>query len=165
MKRGEIAELTCSLAGALSEVGDPWSLLIVKELMLRNRRFDGIAAQTGISESSLAVRLKRLEKFGIIERRAYQDRPPRYEYRLSSKGADLWPALVTLTRWGDRWRGRTTPPLTFCCEACGSDARPRLTCESCSEVLDGRAVRAMQSREMQADRADRASSGGTTAPI
>ena len=157
MKRSELGALTCSLAGALAEVGDAWSLLIVKELMLRNRRFDGIAAQMGVSDSSLASRLKRLERLGIVERRAYQARPVRYEYRLTAKGQDLWPALVALTGWGDRWQGRETPPLTYGCVACGAaDAHPHLACEACGELLDPRVVTAVQSPEMQADRASRA---------
>lgn len=154
MKRSELGDLTCSLAGALAEIGDAWSLLVVKELMLRNRRFDGLAAQMGVSDSSLAARLKRLEALGIIERRAYQERPVRYEYRLTKKGEDLWPALVALTGWGDRWQGRETPPLTYGCVACGAaDARPHFACESCGGLLDPRTVTASQSEEMQAERA------------
>jgi DNA-binding HxlR family transcriptional regulator len=157
MKRSELGDLTCSLAGALAEVGDPWSLLIVKELMLRNSRFDGIAAQTGVSDSSLASRLKRLEALGIVERRAYQARPVRYEYRLTEKGQDLWPTLVTLTSWGDRWQGRETPPLTYGCVACGvADARPHLACAACGGPLGPRGVTAVQSSDMKAERARRA---------
>lgn len=157
MKRSELGGLTCSLAGALAEVGDAWSLLIVKELMLRNRRFDGIAAQTGMSESSLASRLRLMERLGIVERRAYQQRPVRHEYRLTPKGEGLWPVLVALTAWGDSWQGRQTPPLTYGCVACGgADARPHLACTSCDAPLSPRAVTPAQSRDMQAERARRA---------
>lgn len=154
MKRSELGGLTCSLAGSLAEVGDAWSLLIVKELMLRNRRFDGIAAQMGVSDSSLASRLKRLEQLSIIERRAYQQRPTRYEYRLTPKGADLWPVLVALTSWGDRWQGRETPPLAYGCVACGvADSHPHLACEACGALLNPRTVTASQSDDMRAERA------------
>lgn len=160
MKRSELGGLICSLAGALAEVGDAWSLLIVKELMLRNRRFDGIAAQTSMSESSLASRLKRLERLGIVERRAYQQRPVRYDYRLTAKGEGLWPVLVTLTGWGDRWQGRETPPLTYGCVACGAaDTRPHLACESCGTLLNPRAVTATQSDAMRTERANLATKG------
>ena len=159
MKRSELGRLTCSLAGALAEVGDAWSLLIVKELMLRNRRFDGIAEQSGVSDSSLAARLKRLEGLGIVERRAYQDRPVRFEYRLTAKGEDLWPVLVAMTGWGDRWQGRTTAPLSYGCVACGAaDARPHLACEACGALLNPRAVMAIQSEDMRAER-ERLASG------
>jgi DNA-binding HxlR family transcriptional regulator len=127
--------------------------------MLRNRRFDGIAAQTGISESGLATRLKRLERGGILERRAYQERPTRYEYRLTEKGADLWPTLVALTGWGDRWSGREAAPLVYQCNACGLDAHPHLACEGCGAALDPRSVAAIQSTAMQAARAKRAEAG------
>lgn len=152
MKRSELGALECNLASALSQIGDPWSLLIIKEIMLRNRRFDGIAAQTSISESSLAARLKSLERNGVIERRAYQSRPTRYEYRLTSKGADLWPTLVALTGWGDRWSGRETAPLVYQCNACGQDAHPHFTCEGCGTALDPKSVTPIQSDAMQADR-------------
>ena len=155
MKRSDLGELTCSLAGALAQVGDAWSLLIIKELMLRNRRFDGIAAQTGMSEGSLADRLKRLEDAGIVERQAYQDRPVRYEYRVTEKGADLWPTLVALTSWGDAWLGRKTPPMTYSCNACDHDAHPHLACSSCGEALDAHSVSAIQSRAMRKDRESR----------
>ena len=155
MKRSELGGLTCSLAGALAEVGDAWSLLIVKELMLRNRRFDGIAAQTGISESSLAARLKRLEQAGIVERRAYQERPVRHEYRLTSKGEGLWPTLVALTEWGDSWSGRETPPLKYVCTACGFDEGPHLACGGCGAKMTPRSVSAVQSEEMQTERTER----------
>lgn len=163
MKRSELGGLTCSLAGALAEVGDAWTLLIVKELMLRNRRFDGIAAQMGVSDSSLASRLKRLERLGIVERRAYQNRPVRHEYRLTAKGQDLWPALVALTGWGDRWQGRETPPLTYGCIACGvSDARPHLACEACGELLGPGAVAPTQSEAMRTERAQLAMGRSTS---
>lgn len=164
MKRSDLGGLTCSLAGALAEVGDAWSLLIVKELMLRNRRFDGIAAQMGVSDSSLAARLKRLETHGVITRRAYQQRPVRYDYRLTQKGEELWPVLVALTGWGDRWQGRETPPLTYGCVACGAaDARPHLACGGCGASLVPRTVTAIQSDDMRTERALRASAG-TTGP-
>lgn len=156
MKRSQLGALTCNLAAALTEVGDAWSLLIVKELMLRNRRFDGIAAQTGIAESSLADRLKRLEASGVVARRPYQERPVRYEYRLTEKGEALWPVLVALTRWGDGWSAHETPPLTYGCACCGvADARPKLACDSCGADLAPRTVTVTQSAAMQEDRARR----------
>jgi DNA-binding HxlR family transcriptional regulator len=157
MKRSELGDLTCSLAGSLAEIGDAWSLLIVKELMLKNRRFDGIAAQMGVSDSSLAERLKRLERAGIIQRHPYQTRPVRYEYRLTRKGEDLWPALVALTRWGDRWQRRGAPPLTFGCACCNTENTTiSLACDACGTPLDPRSVVVGQSEEMLADRARRA---------
>lgn len=157
MKRSELASgITCSLAAALSQIGDAWSLLIVKELMLCNRRFDGILAQTGIAESSLAARLKSLERAGVVEKRAYQQRPARYEYRLTKKGEALWPVLTTLTRWGDGWSAHKPPPLRYNCTCCGEDAAPRLACTRCNAPLDARSVVAVQSRAMTTERKARA---------
>lgn len=152
MKKSELGDLTCSVAGALATIGDAWSFLIVKEIMLRNCRFDGIAAQTGMSESSLASRLKSLEDAGIIRKFTYQERPVRYEYRVTERGADVWPVLVALAGWGDRWLGRTTPPLAYECVACGENARPHLACSHCGTDLDPKSVKPVQSRGMRKDR-------------
>lgn len=156
MKRSELGDLTCSLAAALAEVGDAWCLLIIKEVMLRNGRFDGIAAQTGMSASSLAGRLKGLERAGILIRRAYQTRPTRHEYVLTKKGQGLWPVLQALTTWGDNWSGRSEPPLTYGCKCCGErDAQPKLVCTGCGSDMNARTATAVQSSAMQLARSAR----------
>ena len=81
----------CSIAGALEVVGERWSLLIVRNVFLGLRRFDEIQANLGIARNVLQTRLKRLVEQGVLERVPYQERPPRYEYRLTEKGLDLWP--------------------------------------------------------------------------
>lgn len=156
MKRVELNQLTCSLAGALAEVGDAWSLLILKEIMLGNRRFDGIAAQSGMSVNSLTERLKRLSKAGVLEKRLYQDTPPRFEYRLTTKGEELWPVLAALTQWGDKWQGRKTRPITYECRTCHGDAKPQLACDCCGTRLAARKVTARQSGAMEKERLVRA---------
>jgi DNA-binding HxlR family transcriptional regulator len=96
----------CSIAGALEVIGERWSLLIVREVMLGVRRFDEIQADLGIARNVLQTRLTRLIEQGVLERRPYQERPLRHEYRLTDKGLDLWPAIVALMRWGDRYAAR-----------------------------------------------------------
>ena len=127
----------CSIAGALEVVGERWSLLIVRDVFLGLRRFDEIQADLGIARNVLQTRLKRLVEQGVLERRLYQERPPRYEYRLTEKGLDLWPTIVALMQWGDRYAraGRRpagaarTPRLRRAvdehriCERCGERAR------------------------------------------
>ena len=99
----------CSIASALSVVGEKWALLVVRELFLGNRRFDRIAANTGAPRDILTTRLRTLERAGIVTRRAYQDRPPRFEYRLTEAGRDLQPVLHALRTWGDKWAVDDTP--------------------------------------------------------
>src|ERR1700745_1309563 len=100
----------CSIASALEVVGERWSLLIVRDVFLGLRRFDEIQADRGIARNILHRRLQTLVDEGVLERRLYNDSPPRYEYRLTEKGIDLWPAMVALMQWGDRHAGRTAGP-------------------------------------------------------
>jgi DNA-binding HxlR family transcriptional regulator len=93
----------CSVASALQVVGEKWALLVVRELFLGNRRFDRIAANTGAPRDILTSRLRSLEQAGIIRREQYQERPQRFEYRLTSAGRDLQPVLHALRSWGDKW--------------------------------------------------------------
>ena len=89
-------------------VGERWSLLIVRDVFLGLRRFDEIQDNLGIARNVLQARLTRLVEQGVLERRPYQERPPRHEYRLTEKGLDLWPTMVALMKWGDRHASPTT---------------------------------------------------------
>ncbi|MFT3811100.1 MAG: helix-turn-helix domain-containing protein [Micropepsaceae bacterium] len=135
MKRRDLGMLPSTFAAAVAEVGDAWTLLIVKELVLGTNRFDSLIAQTGIAESSLSQRLKHLEQCGIVTRRAYQQKPVRYEYDLTPKGEGLGPTLLVLMQWGDRWMGGDTPPVHYRCAACGNDPKPLLACSCCRTPL------------------------------
>ena len=102
MLRHDYPGQVCSIAKALEVVGERWSLLIVRDVMNRRRRFDELQKGLGIARNTLASRLQRLVEEDILERRAYQQNPERHEYFLTEKGLDLWPALVALQAWGDR---------------------------------------------------------------
>lgn len=93
----------CPIAHSTGLVGDRWSILIVRELLLGQSRFQDLQAQTGATSQMLAARLKRLEADGLIERRAYSERPPRHEYRLTPKGLHLMPVILALRAWGEQW--------------------------------------------------------------
>jgi DNA-binding HxlR family transcriptional regulator len=95
-----VSESLCPITRALSVVGDRWTLLIMRELMLDVRRFDDLQAQTGMSSSLLANRLQRMESDGLIERRLYNERPKRYEYHATEMGLDLDPLILMLRSWG-----------------------------------------------------------------
>ena len=103
----------CSLAKSLEVIGERWSLLIVRDVMNGNRRFSSIQASLGVARNVLSVRLQRLIDEDILERRAYQERPERFEYRLTEKGIDLWPVLVSLMKWGDRHEPADEGPPTL----------------------------------------------------
>ena len=91
----------CSLARALEIVGERWTLLILRDVFLGVRRFDDFQERLDVSRTVLAGRLQRLVEEGILARERYQERPDRYEYVLTQKGRDLWPAINALRAWGD----------------------------------------------------------------
>jgi len=134
----------CSVAKSLEVIGERWSLLIVRDVMNGNRRFSGIQKSLGVARNVLSARLQRLIDEDILERRAYQESPPRHEYFLTEKGLDLWPALMALMHWGDRHTpGPEGPPLTVIHKACGGTVSDRGICESCGEVLTARDAQAV----------------------
>jgi DNA-binding HxlR family transcriptional regulator len=103
----EDCDSVCPIARSLSVVGDKWTLLIMRELNFGVRRFDDIQALTGISPFLLATRLKRLEKEGVIDKRLYNRRPPRYEYHATQKGHALDEVLLMLRAWGMKWQRKS----------------------------------------------------------
>ncbi|HEY1450791.1 MAG TPA: helix-turn-helix domain-containing protein, partial [Solirubrobacteraceae bacterium] len=123
---------TCSIAGALEVVGERWSLLILRDVFLGLRRFDQIQANLGIARNVLQARLERLIEQDVLERSLYQERPPRYEYRLTEKGIDLWPIIVSLMQWGDRYAAPADgPPVLLEHRGCGGRLDEHRICERC----------------------------------
>ncbi|MER6142105.1 winged helix-turn-helix transcriptional regulator [Streptomyces sparsogenes] len=98
-----VADDACGIAQAAAVVGDWWSLLVLREIARGHVRFDRLAGELGVSRKILSERLRTLTDHGVLERRPYQDRPPRYEYVLTERGYGLVPVLVSLQDWADRW--------------------------------------------------------------
>ena len=135
---------TCSIAKTLEVVGERWTLLIVRDVMLGNRRFDELQRSLGVARNVLSARLQRLVEEDILERRLYQESPERHEYFLTEKGLDLWPALIALMGWGDRWStGPEGPPRVIIHKECGGEVTDRGICESCGELLNARDAKAV----------------------
>ena len=101
MRRTSFEDVRCSVAQALEVVGEWWTLLIVRDLFLGVRRFDGIQRRLGIARNVLTDRLDHLVARGVVERRPYQANPVRHEYVLTEKGKALWPVIEALRAWGD----------------------------------------------------------------
>jgi len=132
----------CSVAKSLEVIGERWSLLIVRDVMNGNRRFGELQSSLGVARNVLSARLQHLVEEGILERRAYQESPPRYEYFLTEKGLDLWPALIALLHWGDRYTERPEgPPRIIVHKECGGEVSDRGICERCGKVLNARDAR------------------------
>lgn len=126
----------------LSQAGDAWTFLVLREAFFGVRRFDGFQKNLGAAPNILTDRLKKLVANGLLERSPYQDRPPRFEYRLTPKGLDLYPAIVLMMRWGDRWldEGKGAP-LLLTHTSCGKVSRPVLVCDVCRESVTAHDVR------------------------
>jgi DNA-binding HxlR family transcriptional regulator len=134
---------TCSIARALELVGERWTLLIVRNVQLGVRRFDEIQQQLGIARNVLAARLQALTANGVLERHPYGERPVRHEYRLTDKGRDLWPVLVELMQWGDRYApARGGRPVILRHAGCGGEVGRHRACTRCGELLQAADVRA-----------------------
>jgi DNA-binding HxlR family transcriptional regulator len=144
MLGSEYGSQTCSIAGALEVVGERWSLLIVRNVFLGLRRFDEIQANLGIARNVLQTRLRRLIEEGVLEKRLYQEHPPRSEYRLTAKGLDLWPTLLALMEWGDQHAPTADgPPVLLEHRDCGGAVDSHRICVRCSARLSVRDVRAL----------------------
>ena len=125
----------CSIARTLDIVGEKWALLAIREVFSGNRRFDEMVKRTGAPRDTLAARLRTLVGAGILERRRYCEHPARFEYFLTSAGRDLYPVIISLMHWGDRYlAGDDGPPLVLE-HRCGHRLTPRLICEACGEPL------------------------------
>lgn len=132
----------CSLARTLDLVGHRWTLLVLRELFLGVHRFDEMQRDLGVARTVLGTRLQALTADGIIERRRYQEHPPRFEYHLTERGLELWPALIALMRWGDRHAlaAGAQPAVRLSHRGCGGGLDDHLTCERCGEPLGPRDV-------------------------
>lgn len=144
----------CSIAASLEVIGERWSLLIIRDILLGRRRFGEMQDSLGIARNVLASRLRRLADAGLVELRPYQDKPPRNEYYLTEKGLDLWPVLVSLIHWGDKHYPRPgEPPIVLVHRDCGGAIDDRRICKRCGEPLSVRDAIALSGREARASAA------------
>jgi DNA-binding HxlR family transcriptional regulator len=132
----------CSVARSLEVLGDRWTMLVIRDAFTGVRRFDDFQRDLGVARNVLSDRLGRLVGEGVLERRRYQERPERFEYRLTEKGVDLWRALVSLMKWGDRYYAPAEgPPRVVRHRDCGGEVDDNFACVRCGAQLDARDVR------------------------
>jgi DNA-binding HxlR family transcriptional regulator len=128
--------MACSIARTLDIAGEPWSPLILRDVWVGITRFDDIQRDLAISRKVLAERLSSLVGNGMLERRAYSERPPRHDYLLTAKGYEFCDVLLTITAWGDKWTaGKSGPPVLFRHRACGKITHAEVRCRECGELL------------------------------
>jgi len=110
MVRKRFPDTHCSVARALNDVGDWWSLLVVKEAMLGTRRFVDFQQNLGIARNILCDRLARLLENGVLIKQDVGEHGTRYEYRLTDQGRELFTVITALRQWSDRWNGESDGP-------------------------------------------------------
>lgn len=123
----------CSIADALGVVGEKYSLLVLREVFMGVRRFDAMVRNIGAPRDVLAARLRHLVEAGVLDKVAYSERPPRYEYRLTESGQELEGVLHLLREWGDRHVA--SRPSVVVEHECGHTLEPLLVCHSCGEAV------------------------------
>jgi DNA-binding HxlR family transcriptional regulator len=141
MRWSQLEAEPCSLARTVAIVGDRWTLLILRDCFLRVRRFDDFQARLGIGRPILADRLAKLVGSGVLEKVKYQEGPTRFEYRLTQRGLDLHPVILSIVHWGDVYlSGEDGRPLLHRHETCGQVFDPVLTCSECGEPVTPQSV-------------------------
>jgi DNA-binding HxlR family transcriptional regulator len=143
MKRKSLADMGCPIARTLDVVGEWWTLLIVRDALVGATRFEEFR-KTGIADNILSTRLDLLVREGIMERRAYQDHPPRHEYILTDKGLDLLPVIVALGTWGLKWTEGGGRPPQLLHTRCGSEVGIDFRCPTCGETVGPGEIRVIK---------------------
>lgn len=127
----------CAVAQTLEQIGEWWTLLILRDAFLGVRRFEDFQRRLGIARNILANRLDTLVEHGILERRLYSERPERREYRLTDKGRELWSVMTAIRQWGDRWvLPPEEPPVVLVHDRCGQRCEAVMHCSECGEPLE-----------------------------
>jgi DNA-binding HxlR family transcriptional regulator len=126
---------------SVDTVGDRWTALLVGALFFGLHRYDDINAALGIATNILADRLRRLLAAGVIEQHLYEEHPPRYEYRLTAKGWDLFPFTIAMHEWGTHWiPSPHGPGLNLRHRPCRRRLRTKIVCGGCGESVEPRQV-------------------------
>lgn len=143
MRWNELNEEACPVARGLAVIGDRWTMLVLRDCFQGVRRFDDFQKRLGVTRHVLADRLRKLEEAGVLERRLYQKRPPRHEYRLTAKGKALNPVLTTLVDWANTWAPHPGGNgMELVSTASGAPVKPVLIDGNTGERLTPRSFRA-----------------------
>jgi DNA-binding HxlR family transcriptional regulator len=143
VERKSFADMHCSVAQCLDVVGEWWSMLILRDVFLGVSRFDQFQERLRISRNILNQRLAHLVDGGVLVKVPYCEHPPRYDYRLTDKGRDLWPVLTAMRQWGDRYAAPGGPPVRLVHLSCGQVSDALMICSTCGEAIGARDVRAL----------------------
>lgn len=155
MQRTDFARMPCSIARSLAVAGEPWSPLVLRDVYVGINRFDDLQRDLGISRKVLAERLSHLVGAGMLERRAYSERPRRHEYVLTGMGSEFVDVLMAMVAWGDRWTaGAAGPPVLYRHRSCGLVTHVEPHCAACGEILHSTDVDVEAGPGLAADHAE-----------
>ena len=143
MRRTRFDDAPCPIARATDLMGDWWTPMVMREAFLGRRRFDEFQRALSLSRGVLAQRLARLVEEGLLEKRLYEEKPPRHEYVLTRKGLAFYPVLAAMWRFGEDWLwpdGDETP-LQLYDKDSGRPIRPLVIDENSGDAIDVRRVR------------------------
>jgi len=132
----DYSDQICSISRSLEVVGERWTLLILRDVLLGRHRFDEFVESLGVTRTVLTQRLRLLVDEGVLERKPYQQRPERFDYDLTDKGRALTPVIAHLLWWGDHYYPEPAgPPRLLQHRDCGGPVEPRFFCGQCQAEL------------------------------
>jgi DNA-binding HxlR family transcriptional regulator len=143
MRRTRFEDAPCPIARTTDLMGDWWTPMVMREAFLGRRRFDDFQKALSVSRGVLAKRLARLVDEGLLEKRAYEDRPPRFEYVLTEKGRAFYSVLAAMWRFGEDWLWEegAEPPLQLFDRDTGEPVTPQVVNEKTGVPIDVRQMR------------------------
>ena len=158
MRRTRFDDWDCPIARTVDLLGDWWTPMVIRSSFLGARRFEQFSDQLGIPRNILTERLSRLVEVGVLQKVQYQDRPVRFEYRLTEKGVGLYSVLVTMHQWGNEWFDWPEgPPVELVDRESGRLLEPVLVDRATGEPLDPRTTTVKRLRGHSTGRPSRAS--------
>lgn len=142
MRRTRFDDAACPIARTVDLIGDWWTPIVLREAFMGRRRFEDFQQALSLSRGVLAQRLSRLVEEGMLEKRQYQERPPRYEYVLTQKGREFYPVLAAMFRWGSDWlwQDEGGPEVELFDRESGRTVQPRVVDEPTGEAIDVRRI-------------------------
>lgn len=155
----------CSVARTVEILSDAWMFLVLRESFFGARRFEHFQSRLQVPRNTLVIRLKKLTELGLLVKVGYSAGQTRFEYRLSDQGRDLYPTMLALLQYGDRWlSGHAPPPLQLIHQSCGKESFAQIVCSGCHTSVDPHDVQyrsgpgaGMQVRDLARKRSRRAS--------
>ena len=133
-------ERNCSVGRTVDVIGDGWTFMILRECYFGVKRFEKFQEMLGLPRTTLTARLRKLTALGVLRQVQYSERPPRYGYHLTRTGVDLYPVMLALMSFGDKWlAGRKAKPLQLVHLKCDHPCKAVVACSACKgEILPSR---------------------------